>query len=199
MKKLISTIVLALSILSGFQANATFVSPLGVSIVPPVQFPPTDFDVAGVRLGLLWGRNRSVYGLDVGLLGNITEQTFSGIGISGLVNYTKGTTTGILLQAAGLANINLNKTMIYGLQFALVNYNAAESGVGGFQLGLINQSAFTTIYGLQFGIYNKARVVKGLQIGLLNFTEDLHGIQIGLLNFNHTGLFVVSPVLNVGF
>jgi hypothetical protein len=33
----------------------------------------------------------------------------------------------------------------------------------------------------------------------VNDADDLHGIQIGLANFHRTGLFYVSPVLNVGF
>lgn len=175
-------------------------SPLSVSIFPPVQFPPSDFSITGARVSALWGRHRDVYGIDVGLLGNITDQSFTGIAVSGLFNATHGTTNVLGLQAAGLANFNTNKTSVYGIQFAaLLNKNDAESKVAGLQLALANLSPNTNVYGFQIGIYNKARAVYGLQIGLVNDCTDLHGLQIGLVNFHHNGLFVVAPILNFGF
>ncbi len=181
------------------QAHAFF-SPLSVSILPPVQFPPEDFSITGVRASLLWGNHRDVYGLDVGVLGNVTQLEFVGIGVSGLVNITHGTTTVIGLQAAGGANINTNKTAVYGLQLALgLNQMTAESSVVGLEAALVNLVDHTKVYGFQVGVYNKSLAVYGFQIGLVNVTDSLHGIQIGLINFNRTGLFVVSPILNVGF
>ncbi len=176
------------------------ITPVSVSIVPPLQFPPEDFSVTGVRGSLLWGRHRDLYGIDLGILGNITEQTFVGVGISGIFNYTKGSTTILGLQLAGLGNYNTNKTNVFGLQAALgMNYNTAASTITGVQLSLVNMSEFTTIYGLQVGVYNTALEVYGIQIGLVNVAKNLHGIQIGLLNFNAKGPFIVSPLLNVGF
>jgi hypothetical protein len=194
-------LALTLLLTFGICRNASAAaSPLSVSVFPPVEFPPNDFAVTGARVSLLWGSHRNMYGLDVGVLGNITEQTFTGLGVSGIFNATHGTTTILGLQLAGLTNINTNKTRVYGLQAALgMNYNTAESSIAGLQLALANWSPFTRVYGFQFGIYNKARSVYGLQIGLVNDCEDLHGLQIGLINFNHQGPFVVSPILNVGF
>lgn len=187
-------------ILFSLSAAHAAVSPLSVSIVPPVEFPPEDFSITGARLSVLYGHHRNMYGLDLGVLGNITDQDFTGIAVSGVFNNTRGTTNILGLQLAGLTNINTNKTNVYGLQAALgMNYNTAESRVIGLQLSLVNWSPFTTIDGLQLGVYNKARAVYGLQIGLVNDCENLHGIQIGLVNFNHAGPFVVSPILNVGF
>jgi hypothetical protein len=78
--------------------------------------------------------------------------------------------------------------------------NSAQSKVVGLQAALLaNLSPATTIYGAQIGLYNKAQEVYGFQIGLVNSTKNLHGLQIGLVNFNETGIFGVSPVLNVGF
>jgi len=192
-----------LAMLSGFLFSSSAhaaASPLSVSVFPPVEFPPNDFAITGARVSLLWGSHRNMYGLDLGVLGNITEQDFTGLAISGLFNATHGTTNVLGLQFAGITNINTGKTNVYGLQAALLmNYNTAESKVAGLQLALANWSPFTSIYGFQIGIYNKARTVHGLQIGLVNDCEDLHGVQIGLVNFNHKGPFVVSPLLNVGF
>jgi len=196
MKTLFKSLILTLALFCYSNTRAA-TSPVAIGLLPPLQFPPTDFDVTGLRLSLLWGKQRTMSGLDFGVLGNITDQTSSGLSFAGLVNYVGGTTNA--LQVAGLANVNMGKTTIYGLQLALVNYNPAESTVGGFQLGLVNMSSFTNICGLQVGAYNTARTVHGLQIGLINVTDSLHGLQIGLLNFNHTGLFVVSPIINAGF
>jgi hypothetical protein len=176
------------------------VSPISVAIVPPVQFPPSEFAITGLRLSALWGHHRNMYGLDIGVLGNITDQDFVGIGISGLFNNTRGTTDIIGLQLAGAANVNTNKTTVVGLQAAiLTNYNSAESAIFGLQLALANISPHSSINGIQLGLYNTANVVRGLQIGVVNMTENLHGLQIGLVNFNHTGIFEVSPILNIGF
>lgn len=174
-------------------------TPLSVGIVPPAQFPPSDYTVAGARLSLLWGHHRDVYGLDLGVLGNITEQDFVGVGVSGLFNWTKGSTTILGLQAAAAANINTQKLTAVGLQIAAVNWNSAASSISGVQLGLINHSPFTNVYGLQAGIYNKAQEVYGLQIGVVNMASNLHGVQIGLINFHHKGVIGVSPILNIGF
>lgn len=197
-KYFIATLTIFAVIFSN-QAHAA-VSPVSVAIAPPIQFPPGDFNVTGVRASVLWGKHRSVYGIDVGLLGNITEQTFTGIAVAGGFNKTGGTTTITGFQVAGGANINTSKTTIVGLQAALgMNYNTAAATVSGVQLALVNMSSFTDIYGIQAGLYNKAKDVYGLQIGLVNVADNLHGIQIGLVNFNAKGPFAISPILNVGF
>ena len=156
--------------------------------------------MTGARLSLLWGHHRDIYGLDFGVLGNISEVSFTGLAISGIFNVTHGATHVIGLQAAGITNVNVQKTSVYGVQLALgVNDNIAESDVIGLQLAAINLGDHTDIKGLQVGLYNTAQNVYGLQIGIVNVAASLHGIQIGLVNFNHTGPFVVSPILNVGF
>ncbi len=200
MRKLISLFIVVVSILS-FNSSQAAISPVSVAIIPPVQFPPGDFTITGVRASILWGKHRDVYGLDVGLLGNITEQNFTGVAISGIFNNTRGMTNILGLQFAGISNINTNKVSVYGLQMALgANYNSAASTVAGVQLAfLANVSPFTDIYGLQVGLYNRAKDVYGFQIGLVNVADNLHGIQIGLVNFNHKGPFAISPILNVGF
>jgi hypothetical protein len=197
-KYFIATLTLFAVIFSN-QAFAA-VSPVSVSIAPPIQFPPGDFNVAGVRASVLWGKHRSVYGIDVGLLGNITEQTFTGIAVAGGFNKTGGNTTITGFQVAGGANVNTSKTTIVGLQLALgMNYNTAAATVSGLQLAAVNISPFTDIYGIQAGLYNKAKDVYGLQIGIVNVADNLHGIQIGLVNFNAKGPFAISPILNIGF
>lgn len=198
MKKILHLLIVGFVLSLSSFASAAY-SPLAFSLVPPLQFPASDFTVTGARLSVGWGIHRDIYGLDIGGLGNITTGEFVGIGISGGFNITHGTTTILGLQLAGVTNINHEKTHLYGLQFSLVNYHGAESTIGGVQFGLVNQAEFTNIYGVQLGIYNRAQEVYGFQFGLINVATNLHGVQIGLLNFNQKGLFTVSPFLNVGF
>ncbi len=177
-----------------------FSSPLSVGIVPPIQFPTSDFSVTGVRASVLWGRHRDMYGIDVGLLGNVTEQEFVGIALSGGFNYTSGNTTAIGGQISGLGNFNTNKTDVYGVQAAgLLNKNDAASSVNGLQIAVANLAPHTVVRGVQAGIYNRALAVYGFQIGLVNRADNLHGLQIGLINFHHKGTFAVSPFLNFGW
>ena len=175
-------------------------SPLSVNIAPPVQFPPSDYNVTGLRAGVV-GHHRSVYGIDIGAIGNITDQEFVGIAVSGVFNITRGNTTALGLQAAGLTNVNTNKTTVVGVQLAgLMNINYAESSVVGVQLALIgNLASHTKIYGVQAGLMNKAHTVYGIQVGLYNYAESLHGLQIGLINVHRQGLFGISPLINFGF
>jgi len=174
------------------------VSPISISVFPPVQFPTSEFTTTGLRASLLWGDHRDLYGFDIGVLGNVTEHGFGGLGFSGVFNITRGQTAG--LQVAGLFNLNTGKADLYGLQFAgLLNRNTAASSLLGIQLAVANLSDFTNITGFQIGVFNRALNVNGFQIGLINMTKNLHGIQIGLLNFYSQGLFIVSPVINIGF
>jgi hypothetical protein len=197
-KNLLIQLILGLAFL-GSGAHAAM-SPVAVSIIPPVQFPPSDFSITGLRANLLYGSHRDVFGLDFGVVGNRTTQDFVGLGIAGGFNWTEGTTKIIGLQAAGVANVNTQKTDVYGVQIALVtNYNSASSSVTGLQLAAANISKHTNVYGVQAGIYNSAQAIYGFQIGLVNVAENVHGLQIGLINFHHKGLFVVSPIINFGW
>src|SRR5262249_10808246 len=90
--------------LIGAKANAA-ISPVSIGLLPPLQFPPSDFNITGARVSLLWGEHRSVSGIDIGVLGNISEVSFNGIGIAGIFNMTHGETTIVGLQLAGFANI----------------------------------------------------------------------------------------------
>jgi hypothetical protein len=176
------------------------VSPLGVSIIHKIEFPPYDFSVTGVRVSALWGIHRQVYGFDFGGIGNITEQDFGGLAVSGGFNSNLGTTNILLLQAAGVANYSTAKLHVLGVQVAgVMNYVQGEANVVGIQVAAINQTPHETVGFLQAGAYNHAHAVYGFQIGVVNVTDELHGLQIGLINFNHTGLFAVCPILNVGF
>lgn len=157
-------------------------TPISLGLVPPAQFPPSYFEVNGIRLSGIYGIDRQVHGLDFGLLGNSTEQEFTGTAVAGIMNLNNDRHKIIGLQLAGILNLNKGTGSVYGIQAALVNV-----------------SKYTDVYGLQMGIYNRAKSVHGFQIGLINVTDSLYGIQIGLANFNAGGPFGVSPLINMAF
>lgn len=126
-------------------------SPLGIGLFPPVQIPKTDFTIRGLRLGLV-GVNKGAHGIDIGLLGNVTKQSFKGLAISGLFNYNHVSARIVGLQLALLANINKTDSKLYGIQAGLYN-----------KVG--------KVYGLQIGLINVAHELHGIQIGLINFNE----------------------------
>ena len=175
--------------------------PIGVNLFSPVQFPSTDETIVGFRLNILYGQNKGMYGFDFGALVSETKEKFVGVGVSGIANITGQQAIVAGLQAAGIMNINHGSTTVYGLQLAgLFNNISGDGKVFGFQIaGLGNFASKTDIYGIQLGLYNKARKVVGFQFGLLNFCDSLHGIQIGVLNFSNHALLGVSPVINIGF
>jgi hypothetical protein len=198
MIKLISTLIIASTFLLSNHAQAASLSPLSINVAPPVQFPPRDWDVTGIRAGL-FGQHRDVSGIDIGVLGNRTTGKFKGLAVAGGLNWTEGETIITGLQFAGIANINKQKTTVVGLQAAAVNYNSAASSVFGLQFSLANLAGHTNVYGVQAGIYNKAQRVVGFQIGLVNVAQNLTGLQIGLVNVHEKGLFKICPIINFGF
>ena len=92
------------------------------------------------------GYNRNVYGLEVNLLGAMTEKTVGGCQLSGLANVAGEDMYGA--QVALGANF---ARRVHGLQLALV-YNQTDL-LWGCQLGLVNM-AFACDHGFQIGLVN---------------------------------------------
>ncbi|CAN5711767.1 hypothetical protein BH10BDE1_BH10BDE1_03340 [soil metagenome] len=133
-------------------ADGSDITPIEIALFPPLQLPGTDFGVHGLRLSVV-GLNRTVSGLDLAVLGNITKVDFNGIAIAGLFNLNRGSSTITGLQVAGIANINSGNNKVYGVQIAA--YNRAG-----------------TVYGLQIGLINVANDLHGIQIGLCNINSN---------------------------
>jgi hypothetical protein len=199
MRKSFYLIIIALFISITEISLAASMSPIGLGIFPPVQFPPSDYHVTGLRLNPAMGFHNKVYGVDFGLIGNGTKQDFTGLAVAGGYNYNAGSTTVLGLQAALGANINKGKSVITGIQAAAVNSNEGATTLVGLQLGVANLSAHSNVYGVQAGLYNRAKEVYGVQIGVFNSCDNLHGLQIGLINHHDKGTFKYVPVLNFGF
>jgi hypothetical protein len=184
--------------LAPYRASA-LVSPVGVSLVPPLQLPFRHNNIIGLRLNILMGLHESVYGLDIGGFGNMTDRRFGGIQLAGLFNRNAGPAYIFGLQFAGLMNWNAKDSTIAGLQLtAGFNYNRGKAEVYGLQIGGIGNRCDGKVAGAQIGLYNQAKEVYGLQIGLINLAKALHGVQIGLVNVNMSGFLPFFPIINVG-
>lgn len=130
-------------------------SPLQVSIWHPAQMVPDDWNIYGLRLNLLYGKNKNVWGFDLGFA-NTTENKVRGIQ-AGLIN-GPGDFGGI-----GLGGINSTRR-VNGLQGGV--FSVAEERLNGIQLSVV---------------FNESPVVRGLQLNAPvfgNFAEDVVGAQI---------------------
>jgi hypothetical protein len=121
--------------------------PVQVSLVTPIQIFPEKYTITGIRLNLLYGRNVSVQGIDIGLVNHTTTGQFQGLQW-GLVGLTDADFTGWQDCA-----VNVVQVRCEGLQWGLVNY---AGNMSGFQLGFVNY----------------AKKMKGLQIGLVNIIKQ---------------------------
>ena len=140
-------------------------------------------NVTGLRVGIPWGKNESVTGIDIGFYGKSTNM--SGI------------------QVNLIANIVTDRAN--AIQVAC--YNRAGSLSGG-QLGLMNVTGHGALGWdprlmfsacVQVGLLNIANDLRGIQIGLVNQADMLYGFQIGLVNVIESGTIPFMPILNVGF
>ena len=168
------TVLLAIALLCS--ACSTTWTPIQSAVFNPAQLFPENTDVRGLRVSALYGKNASVYGLDVGLVNEVEER------VSGV-------------QLASIAN---RVGELDGLDVGLVN--EVEERVRGVQLASV--ANFTgELAGVQLaGILNRSKSVVGVQIGgLVNDAERLVGLQIGLLNFNKSGPLPFFPIFNFGF
>lgn len=180
MRKVLLVFVLFFRVMLPLDAHADACSPLQLSLFTPVQIIPKDMDVCGFRFNLIYGNNRKVSGLDIGLI-NRTTDTFKG------------------LELAGLGN---RGAWVYGIQAALLplGRNYAANTIQGVQVGTGN-IAMDGGAGLQVGVFNQAvnEEFKGIQIGLLNYCQSLTGIQIGLLNHAADASVPWLPIINAHF
>lgn len=167
-------------------------TPLALSLVPGVALPPGDWSVVGLRIDILAGRHRDLWGVDAGGLGNELTGTLTGLQGAGLWNRIGEADAAI--QAAGF--VNLCERDFCGVQTAGI-YNWTGEEFMGLQAGLLNRAGGMT--GLQVGLYNAADHGAGLQIGLVNMARALAGVQIGLVNVNAESPLEFFPIVNMAF
>ena len=209
MKKSTMMMAVALAIGLGVSAKAEerawAWSPLGIGIAAPIQLPFVDSDVYGLRLGGLFGYNRDVYGIDVGVA-EICSGGFRGLQVAAMSWTERDDVYGV--QASALANVVNASTVALqlapvnvvwedaaGIQLGAVNFTTDFRGVQlggiinwndlasyGLQLGLVNANQ-QEFYGWNFGaIVNYADSFNGFACGLVNVAYDVTGCQLGLVN-----------------
>jgi hypothetical protein len=120
--------------------------PIQLSLVTPIQIFPEEDAIAGIRLNLLYGRNVSVTGVDLGLVNHCTGGISKGFQ-HGLVGLVESDFVGWQNNA-----VNITRGDFEGLQWGFMNYAGYANG-------------------LQLGIVNYAERLKGLQIGFVNIIE----------------------------
>lgn len=121
--------------------------PIQLSLLSPIQLVSEDNAIAGVRLSLLYGKNKYVSGLDWGLVSHCTSGMSKGVQF-GFVGFVEADFMGWQSTA-----VNITKGNFEGFQWGVVNYAGHANG---FQLGFVN-------YALS---------MKGLQIGLVNIIKQ---------------------------
>jgi hypothetical protein len=138
-------IALALFILASSVAAEE--RPIQLSLVTPIQiFPPED-DITGIRFNLIYGRNTSVTGVDLGLINHCTG----------------GVSKGLQYGLVGIVDADF-----VGWQYSAVNVTHGD--FEGLQLGFMNYAGYAN--GLQLGIVNYAERMNGLQIGFINIIQQ---------------------------
>lgn len=138
-------------------------TPLQVSLFPPVELPPSDA-VFGARANLLYGKIKSVYGLDVGIIQHTTEKN---VGVqAGAANWANDITG---VQASPFLNIA-------GDSLFLVQFG----GYGVSYAGKIN--------GIQWGsLFIRANKITGVQLGFVQMADEMEGIQCGDVSYAGSG------------
>jgi hypothetical protein len=173
-------------------SDAYSYSPIALNLFAPLQFPPSTWDVYGLRLNLLFGQNANVYGVDVGVVGLSLSDVY---GFQSTVfNWNEGTTKALQvgavanlnlqgfigLQAAGICNMDLGEST--GVQFAgLLNKNEMFRGL---QVASLANICNDNSKGVQIAFANAPRSEwKGVSVGFMNYATKLNGVQFGFLNF----------------
>jgi hypothetical protein len=180
--------------------------PIQLSLFTPIQIFPEDNAIKGFRLNLIYGRNVSITGLDLGLINHTTTGKSSGwqnglVGLSdsdfrgwqnNLVNVTKGKFNGfqwgIVNYAKDMSGVqfdvvalNVTKGKFKGLQFGAINYAQDMSGV---QINEWVNATKGKFKGFQMGTINYAKNMSGFQLGTVNYAETVtSGFQLSVVNY----------------
>ena len=141
----ISLIILSTIMLSTIAVAQT--KPIQIALFAPAQIHPEETAIEGFRWNIIYGKNTSVTGIDIGFVNHTTA----------------GITTGF---QGGF--IGINEADFIGWQDNTINITKGD--LDGLQAGLYNYG--NNVTGFQFGLINYARNLKGVQIGLVNIIEQ---------------------------
>jgi len=167
-------------------ANVAFAE-TGFQFAAPGVNAPDDPDVSGMRFSLLYGKNQSMSGLDLGLLSMSETSKMSGLALVAGVHKV----TGEMSSSASFSLMNYHTGMDSGMNGAFIN--VLNDAGGAFNLGFIIIAKGATLADL--GGINISKSSK-VQIGFLNVTQELETFQFGFLNMAENGFLPVFPVFN---
>ena len=149
--------------------------PFEFALFSPIQVRSESDAIQVLRLSLIYGRNVSVKGLDVGLVARSTG------GVSKGLQY---------------ALVGINDGDFVGWQNNGVSITRGQ--YTGLQTGVYTDAARGEV--VQIGFFNRARDVSGFQLGFVNYADNLYGLQIGLINvISSKEAFGVLPLVNWRF
>ncbi|MEZ4416390.1 MAG: hypothetical protein R3E10_11650 [Gemmatimonadota bacterium] len=168
--------LLALALLAGAPvASLAQEKPFEFALYSPIQARSETDAIQVFRFSLLYGRNVSVKGLDVGLV----------------ARNTGGISKGLQYALVGIVDGDFVGWQNNGVSITRGRYTGLQTGV------------YTEIAegeAMQVGFVNRARNVSGFQLGLINVADNLYGVQIGLLNvISSKDAFGVLPLVNWKF
>jgi hypothetical protein len=148
---------------------------------------PEDPQVDGFRVALLYAKNQSVGGFDLGLASFSEAATSSGFSMIWGIGRVTGRSSGL-----ASAFVNIHESKDTGMNAAFINsVQTMESGVN---VGFVNVTdGYTSADISGVGIAKRAK----FQIGFINITDELEGVQIGFLNFAENGVFPFLPFFNL--
>ncbi len=183
-------------------------APFQVALINPLQMYGDQVNIGGLRLDLIYGRNKRVVGFDFGFFNKSEELKAIEVGFANYTEVFRGIQLGVVNAAmddsvglqAGLFNgVGRNGSVI---QVGLINDTtapiAAANKVHGLEVGLLNMSLLpfsfwgpeeidalgtTEFSGLEVGLANGKKQVNGVSVGLINTAYKLNGVQIGAVNF----------------
>lgn len=189
LRRLILTGILLTATLLAPTADALDCYPLQISLLPVAQIVPKEKSVCGLRLDLPWGENKSVSGIDLGIVNQ--AESVQGIEIGGvnwLAAEDRNMSWGI---QAGVFNFT-GTVPFTGVQLGVFNMPAYNFfNIGGYTQSASNAATANVIQtslanlcmnnvnGVQVAfVGNVALNVNGLQAGIfVNGSNDLNGIQ----------------------
>ncbi|MCP5057913.1 MAG: phaC PHA synthase [bacterium] len=164
----------------------------GASAETPFQFSapglraPDDPHVNGVRFAVITAKNRSVRGIDLGLISSSKTGDLTGLRWVLGVGHLSGD-----LRGCAASVVNLHRGRDRGLNAAFFNRvhtmaNGANVGV----LNLVDDFSMVDVGGLNLSERSK------VQIGVINMTTRIEGVQLGFLNFADNGFLPIFPFFN---
>jgi len=134
--------------------------PFQLALFHPLQIRDESASITAIRLNIIYGKNVSVTGLDLGIANHCTGGRSVGFQ-HGLLGFVEGDFIGWQDNAVSI---------ICG-------------GFTGFQSGFYNHCGRGE--GFQMWFVNRANDMRGFQLGLVNYTETMYGLQVGLVNVIH--------------